>query len=122
MAMDTNERAEHKRELARIRARHFYERHKEQVKAKVKAEYVSHKANILDAIRIRLQPEREQAISGSCYVTLNERRKKYRQCGLCRHYAYLQHTEMISPSGDIVLMTYCPYCYMDSESIIYKLS
>ena len=120
--MDTNERVEHKRELARIRARRHYEQHKDQVKAKVKGEYHDRKQHILEAIRARWQPQREQAMRDGCYVLVEERKSKYRQCGLCWHYASLRYTELISPFGNLISRIFCPYCRKQSESVIYELS
>jgi hypothetical protein len=122
MTMTTNERAEHKRELGRIRANRHYERHREQVKARVKSEYQTHKAEILDGIRERLRSQIDQAIATRQYVLLNERESKYRQCDLCRHYSWRTPTEQISPTGDLVLRTFCPYCRKNAESVIYELS
>lgn len=120
--MNEIERAEHKRELGRERSRRHYASHKDEVKSRVKGEYHQHKQDILKLIRARLQPQIEQAISGSQYVVLNERKSKYRQCGLCFHYSYLKHTELISPFGNIISRTFCPYCGKKSESVIYELS
>ena len=121
MAMDT-EREEHKRELARVRSRRHYELHKDQVKERVKAEYQCHKQETLDLIRERWKPQREEAMRDGCYVVIQERKSKYRQCGLCRHYANLKHTELISPFGNLISRIFCPYCRKQSESVIYELS
>ena len=121
MDMD-NERVQHQRELGRIRAARHYLKHKDQVKLKVKGEYESRKQDILEEIRIRWQPERERAMGSKCYIVLNERQSKYRQCGLCFHYANLKHTELISPFGNIISRTFCPYCRRQSERVLYELS
>jgi hypothetical protein len=119
--MDT-ERVEHQRELGRIRAKRHYEKHKDQVKARVKGEYQSHKQGILDLIRERWKTQRELAMRDGCYVLVEERKSKYRQCGLCFHYANLKYAELISPFGNLVSRVTCPYCRKQSESIIYELS
>src|ERR1017187_7342055 len=122
MAMDTNERAEHQREMGRIRAKRHWELHKDQIKAKVRGNYHDRKQDVLELIRERWLPQREQAMRDGCYVLVEERKSKYRQCLLCRHYANLKHTELISPFGNLISSIFCPYCRKQSESMIYELS
>jgi hypothetical protein len=120
--MNETERVEHKKELGRIRSKRHWELHKDQIKAKVRGEYHDRKQDILNAIRERWQPHIEQAKTSQQYVLLSERKSKYRQCGLCFHYANLKHTELISPFGNLISRVTCPYCRKQSESMIYELS
>lgn len=107
--------AEQIKEAGRLRARKHYEKHKEAVKAKNKAQYHAKKAEMDEQVRQsvaeRYKVQLQQAKCGGLSVTVpNTTEYPYGQCAFCNHYSNLVVQRVITPESVLVKRSHCGWC------------